>query len=51
VLSALVARRAIASTVVIGIRADPYAARAWVEHGGRPLLPPASGRFERLPEV
>jgi hypothetical protein len=51
VLTALLARRGIAGTLVIGVRHDPFAAHAWVEHGGRPLLPPASAPFERLVEV
>ena len=51
VLSALLARRGIGATLVIGVRADPFAAHAWVEYGGRPLLPPASAPFERLLEV
>jgi hypothetical protein len=51
VLSALLARRGIPATVVIGVRLDPFAAHAWVEHSGRPLLPPATAPFERLLEV
>jgi Transglutaminase-like superfamily len=51
VLIALLARRGIPATVVIGVRLDPFAAHAWVEHDGRPLLPPATAPFERLLEV
>jgi transglutaminase-like putative cysteine protease len=51
VLTALLARRGIPATLVIGVRADPFAAHAWVEHRGRPLLPPATAPFERLVEV
>jgi hypothetical protein len=51
VLSALLARRGIAATLVIGVRPEPFAAHAWVEHDGRPLLPPATAAFERLLEV
>lgn len=51
VLTALLARRGIAATLVIGVRTDPFAAHAWVEQGGRPLLPPAPAPFERLLEV
>jgi hypothetical protein len=51
VLTALLARRDIAATMVIGVRTDPFAAHAWVEQGGRPLLPPAPAPFERLLEV
>lgn len=51
VLSALLARRGIGATLVIGVRPDPFAAHAWVERDGRPLLPPAPPPFERLLEV
>jgi transglutaminase-like putative cysteine protease len=51
VLTALLARRGIPATLVIGVRPDPFAAHAWVEHRGRPLLPPATAPFERLVEV
>jgi hypothetical protein len=51
VLTALLARRGIPATLVIGVRPHPFAAHAWVEHRGRPLLPPATAPFERLLEV
>jgi hypothetical protein len=51
VLSELLARRGISATLVIGVRPDPFAAHAWVEHDGRPLLAPATAPFERLLEV
>jgi transglutaminase-like putative cysteine protease len=51
VLTELLARRSIPATLVIGVRLDPFAAHAWVEHEGRPLLPPGAGHFERLLEV
>jgi hypothetical protein len=51
VLTALLARRGISATLVVGVRPDPFAAHAWVEHRGRPLLPPATAPFERLLEV
>jgi Transglutaminase-like superfamily len=51
VLAALLARRGIPATLVIGVRPDPFAAHAWVEHGGQPLLPPAAAPFERLLEI
>ena len=51
VLTALLARRGIRATLVIGVRPDPFAAHAWVEHRGRPLLPPATAPFQRLLEV
>jgi Transglutaminase-like superfamily len=51
VLTALLARRDIAARLVIGVRPDPFAAHAWVEQDGRPLLPPAPAPFERLLEI
>jgi Transglutaminase-like superfamily len=51
VLTALLARRGIPATLVIGVRPEPFAAHAWVEHDGRPLLQPATEPFERLLEV
>ena len=51
VLSSLLARRGIAGRLVIGVRLEPFAAHAWVEHGGRPVLPAAGAPFERLHEV
>ncbi len=51
VLTELLARRGIPATLVIGVRPDPFAAHAWVEHAGRPLLPPATAPFERLLEL
>jgi transglutaminase-like putative cysteine protease len=51
VLTAMLARRGIPATLVIGVRPEPFGAHAWVEHGGRPLLPPATAPFERLLEV
>jgi transglutaminase-like putative cysteine protease len=51
VLTAILARRGIPATLVIGVRPEPFGAHAWVEHSGRPLLPPATAPFERLLEV
>ena len=52
VLTGLLARRGIEGVVVIGVRpAGPFGAHAWVELGGRPLLPPGEERFERLVEL
>lgn len=40
VLTALLARRGIGSTLVIGVRPEPeFAAHAWLEYDGRPVLP------------
>jgi hypothetical protein len=50
VLLRVLAHRSIEARVVIGVRSDDrFRAHAWVEHGGRPVLP--SGAFERLLEV
>jgi hypothetical protein len=48
-LTRLLARRGIASSLVIGVRAgERFAAHAWVEHDGVPLLPRGSDEFEEL---
>jgi hypothetical protein len=50
VLTAMLARRGIASSLVIGVRPEPeFAAHAWVESDGVPVLPP--GRYGRVLEV
>jgi transglutaminase-like putative cysteine protease len=50
VLVRLLARRSIAARVVIGVRGgETFAAHAWVEHDGVPVLP--AGHFERLMEL
>jgi hypothetical protein len=52
VLSSLLANRAIATTLVIGAHSAPgFAAHAWVEHEGRPILPAGDGLFETLAEL
>src|SRR6266576_5701798 len=52
VLTALLARRGIASSLVIGVKAGPdFAAHAWVETAGRPLLEPAEWLYSRLVEL
>jgi transglutaminase superfamily protein len=49
VLTGLLARRGLASTLVIGVDSGPdFAVRFWVEHGGAPLLDP--GAFHRFLE-
>lgn len=49
-LSGVLAHRGIESVVVLGVRAgEDFAAHAWVELDGVPLLP--AGDFERLAEV
>jgi Transglutaminase-like superfamily len=50
VLTGLLARRGIASTLVIGVDPGPrFAAHAWVEHDGVQLL--EAGEFHRLAEL
>lgn len=48
VLTRLLARRQIQAELVIGVCSQPsFSAHAWVEHGGRPLLP-TDAAHERL---
>jgi Transglutaminase-like superfamily len=52
VLTALLARRGIPSSLVIGVRSGPdFAAHAWVEHAGTPLLPDEETMYPRLVEL
>lgn len=52
VLTGLLARRGIASSLIIGVRSEPeFAAHAWVEHAGEPLLPPGDTDLGRLTEL
>jgi hypothetical protein len=52
VLSWLLSARAISSTLVIGARPKPqFAAHAWVEHEGQPVLPPRGFDELRLVEM
>jgi hypothetical protein len=51
VLATLLARRDMPASLVISVRSQPFAAHAWIELGGRPLLPPAGPPFQRLLEV
>lgn len=51
VLTRLLGRRGVPSSLVIGVMSEPrFAAHAWVEHAGAPLLAPGTG-YERLVEV
>ena len=50
VLTRMLARRSMPSILVIGVRTgSAFEAHAWVEHEGRPILPP--GQFTRLVEL
>jgi hypothetical protein len=52
VLDTLLARRSLRSVVVVAARAEPdFAAHAWVEHDGVPVLPPGSPEYKRLIEL
>ncbi len=52
VLMALLSRRGIASSLVIGVRpGDEFEAHAWIEHDGQPLLPTGNGAYSRLLEL
>jgi hypothetical protein len=52
VLDTLLVRRSLQSVVVLAARTDPdFAAHAWVEHGGVPVLPPGSPNYQRLLEL
>jgi hypothetical protein len=52
VLSGLLARRGIESRLVLAVRpGEEFAAHAWVEYDGHPLLEPAGEGFGRLVEI
>jgi hypothetical protein len=52
VLSRMLSARGIPSTLVIGAHSGPdFTAHAWVEHDGRPVLPPQGYQDSRLVEL
>lgn len=52
VLTELLSRRAIPSTLVIGVKpGDSFGAHAWVELNGVPLLPSGAGQYARLVDL
>jgi hypothetical protein len=52
VLTALLARRGVPSTLVIGVSpGESFGAHAWIEHHGVALLPPYEAEFQRLVEL
>jgi hypothetical protein len=52
VLDRLLARRSLASVVVIAAHSGPdFEAHAWVEHDGVPVLPPETDGYQRLVEI
>jgi Transglutaminase-like superfamily len=50
-LLTLMERRNLHPQLIIGVRPQPFAAHAWIELGGHPLLPPADPDHERLAEL
>jgi hypothetical protein len=50
-LLTMMERRDIHPRLVIGVRAQPFDAHAWIELDGRPLLPPGDAGHERLAEL
>lgn len=52
VLTALLARRGVPASLVIGVAPGPdFRAHAWVEAGGYALLPALEPAYERLTEI
>ena len=52
VLSSVLAKRGIPSTLVIGVSSEPsFAAHAWVERDGLALLPIGDDGFKRILEI
>jgi Transglutaminase-like superfamily len=52
VLTALLARRGIETKLVIAVKpGDEFEAHAWVEYGGRPLLPDSQGVYDVLAQL
>jgi hypothetical protein len=52
VLTDMLARRGVRSSLVIGVTPSPdFAAHAWVESAGRPLLPSREPLYQRLVEL
>ena len=50
-LMSLMERRGIHPELVIAVRPKPFAAHAWIELDGRPLLPSADPDYDRLAEL
>jgi Transglutaminase-like superfamily len=52
VLDAMLTRRSLQSVLIVAVRAEPeFAAHAWVEHAGLPLLAPGSSAYQRILEL
>jgi len=50
-LLTMLQRRQLAQTLVIAVRARPFAAHAWIEVAGEAILPAAEPGYERLLEL
>ncbi len=50
-LLTIMERRSLSPTVVIAVKPQPFAAHAWIELHGRPLLPPGEPGYERITEL
>jgi hypothetical protein len=52
VMLAMLERRGVSTTLVIGVRVDPdFAAHAWIEEAGEPLLDSGDGAYPRLTTI
>jgi hypothetical protein len=52
VLDAMLTRRGLQSVLIVAVRAEPqFAAHAWVEHAGVPLLAPGADTYQRILEL
>jgi hypothetical protein len=52
VLDAMLTRRGLQSVLIIAVRSEPeFAAHAWVEHAGLPLLATGSSSYRRILEL
>jgi Transglutaminase-like superfamily len=50
-LLTIMERRSLRPTLIIGVRPRPFAAHAWIELDGQPLLPGADLDHDRLAEI
>lgn len=50
-LMCMLERRGISQTLVVAVRPRPFGAHAWVEVGGKAVLPDADPGYERLLEL
>lgn len=50
-LLTIMERRDLHPKLIIGVKPKPFAAHAWVELRGQPLLPPGGSEYQRLAEL